>query len=360
MLDKKSASLTRLDFLTQKSQTKTSIHTKSSHKSRRIPSSHTLNHINTPPQVFLSTRSLFSPSTVRPLTAPSLFSPQSSYNFISYKVEGISQKQLSRIYEAKCEDLNIPVIPDQMKRFFTFCEKTFRNRSLNLAESGIGPLSAEIIGEILRNNSNFGRLELAKNAISDNGIKGMIGNIMKNNSLVHLDISSNDITPDGAKPILLMLTKHTSLVSIDISSHEGLHRNRLGVQGSAPLKSLLLKNNLLNYLNLAGTFVGEGIQYIIEGLQHNSTLTSLNLARNNIPARWIENLSRTTMKSKVQDLNLGDNRFGNEGLEFISNMLSGLYEGQCPIKKLDISKNDITVKGANKFFASLRNNPNIS
>mmetsp|Transcript_30376 Transcript_30376/g.30018 ORF Transcript_30376/g.30018 Transcript_30376/m.30018 type:complete len:552 (+) Transcript_30376:107-1762(+) len=318
-----------------------------------------LSHMNTSPQIYSSARSLPTPlSPVRPLTAPSLFSPRQSQQI--FKVEGISEKQLTRIYEAKCKDLKILPIPDQMRKFFAFCEKAFKDRKFDLRECGIGPITADTIGEILRNNSNFCRLELAKNAIGDEGIKALFSNVMKNNSLVHIDLSSNDITPEGAKPILLMVTKHPSIISVDISSHEGLHRNRLGIQGSAPLKILLQRSRLLNFLNVSGTFIGEGIMYIIEGLQGNTTLISLNLAKNNISAKNIEALCKAIMGSKLQDINLSDNRFGNEGADYISKMIAGAYDGQSPIKKIDLSKNDITYKGACKLLLALRNNPNIN
>ncbi|CAG9312143.1 unnamed protein product [Blepharisma stoltei] len=272
-------------------------------------------------------------------------------------IEGLTVIQLQKIYKAKCADLGITVIPDQESRFFNSCLTHFKDRKFDMIESGLGQESAKVIGEILRNNMNFSCIQLGKNTIGDEGVIQLIKLLRKNFSLVHLDISSNDITPSGAAEIFKIIKTHPSLASIDVSSHEGLHRNRLGIEGAQALGIVLKSNRILEFLNLSGISIGlEGVQYIAEGLNENKSLVSLNLANNNLDWQCMELLTKTLVTTNVRELNVSSNRIGSDGAEYLSLMIIGAYEGSCPLIKLDASSCEIGTKGAAKIFESLRMN----
>ena len=275
-----------------------------------------------------------------------------SRNNICLKIE-----DMNKIYIAKCQDLGIPTLPDQEKRFFNYACLHFRNRKFDLSETGIGSKSGRIIGEILKENPNFAYLYLGKNSIKDAGAIDLLINIKNSNFIVHLDVSSNDISPEGSKKILKMIEKNESLISFDISSHEGLHRNRLCTEGAESLQRLLAFNKVLLYLNVSGTSLGpEGCLLMIKGLESNLTLISLNLSSNGLGSKIIEKLAYAVVGTELKELFIANNKIGNEGCDFLGLMLSGGYDGFCMLNKLDISDNEITIKGLSVLLAAIRIN----
>ena len=301
-----------------------------------------------------------STSKESPCKRPSTSSSSHSRSFSScITIPGLTASQVQTIYVAKCNDLGIPVLQDQEKRFFNFCAN-FKSRTFSIRESGLGSNSAQKIGEIIKNNNYFAYIDLSKNALKDEGAMILLRSIKKSMSIVHLDISSNEITAEGSQGIINELTHHNSLASFDISSHEGLHRNRIGLQGAQAFVSVLQTNKILAFLNLAGTGLGpEGLECLIEGLRGNLTLTSLNISSNYFGPKPIENLAVALLNTDLRELDISMNKIGNEGCEYISMLISGGYDGFCTIMKFDLSENEITTTGVGKLFAALRINSQV-
>ena len=268
--------------------------------------------------------------------------------------------QLQNIYQAKCDDLNIPVLAIQEKRFFEYCTKFLSNRHFNLAESGVGPVAGKVIADAVRNNPAFCKLTLAKNILGDTGAIIVVRTLARALNIIHLDLSSNSISPEGAMDVLKVVTTHGSLVSFDISSQEGLHRNRLGPQGALAVVHLLKRNRLLWILNISGTALGnDGLEAIVDGITDNKTLLSLGLGNNNITGKSIESFSRAVAFSNLTHLNLAANRLGNQGCDFISALIMGSYGTACPLRFLDISRNEIGFPGSSKIFNAMSRNANL-
>lgn len=275
-------------------------------------------------------------------------------------VPGLTPLQVQSIYAAKCFDLDIPLLPDQEKRFFVFCATHFRDRKFHMPESGLGLNSAKKIGEIIKNNQNFGFLNLSKNSLKDEGCVLLAKSIKKSISLVHLDLSSNEISAEGSEIIISELEHHISLASLDISSHEGLHRNRLGIQGAKGISKILESNRVLAFLNLAGTGLGsDGLDILIEGLRNNKTLVSLNIANNYLGGKSMEKFSDVLLGTDLKELSLASNKIGNEGCEYLSLMIGGGYYGNCTLMKIDLSDNEINTTGLGKIIAALRINTQV-
>lgn len=276
-------------------------------------------------------------------------------------VPGLNLSQVQDLYIAKCQDLSIPVLGDQERRFINCCAQHFVNRKFIMKESGLGYQSAKIIGDILKDTNYFAYVDLSKNLLKDFGAIKLVRRVALSNIIVHLDLSSNEISPEGSELLLEILNGHSSLVSLDLSSHEGLHRNRLSLLGAQAVGRVLKNPSVLSVLNLAGTGIGpEGLEYIIQGLQENLTLSSLNLSNNMLGGKIIEKLAVAITYSDLRELNLGMNKISNEGCEYIALMLSGGYQGYCTIIKLDISYNEITTVGLTKLMAALRINNQIT
>ena len=305
-----------------------------------------------------ATSSLIRPSTagVQLTRVPSLI----LYLTHSSPIDGLSELQLRSIYKAKCDDLNIPVLAIQEKRFFEYCTKFLSNRHFNLSESGIGPVAGKVIADAVRNNPSFCKLTLSRNILGDTGAIIVVRTLARALNLIHLDLSSNSISPSGAVDVIKVVMTHGGIVSFDISSHEGLHRNRLGMQGAAAVVSLLKRNSLLWVLNVAGTSLGnEGVETLGEGLVNNSSLLSLNVANNNLVGKGIENFLRAVAFTKLTSLNLSANKLGNAGCETVSALLFGTFGAMCPLHFLDLSKNEIGHSGASKIFNAMSRNATL-
>ena len=281
--------------------------------------------------------------------------PSLSVSRPSPQIDGITQAQLKLLYHAKCEDLKIPVLPDQQFRFFSFCFKHFSRRRFEMQEAGLGEISALAIGEILQDNSNFSYVILGQNMFGDSGVLHLSKLLQRNLCLVHLDISSNNITPEGSEEILKSLSMHQSLVSLDISSHEGLHRNRLSTPGALGLNSLLMRSSLISYLNVCGTSISDGVESIFRGIERSMQLTSMNLGNNAIGGECIRTLMKALEHSSLLELDISINLLGNEGCDSVAEFLLT----NSALEKIDLGSNGISSRGVKKIFDSLSNNSHL-
>lgn len=283
-----------------------------------------------------------------------------SFN-IDPQVPGLNMSQVQDIYIAKCQDLGIPLLADQEKRFISYCAQVFIGRKFVMKEAGLSYRSAKVIGDIIKNSSYFAYVDLSKNSLKDFGAIKLVRQLALSSSIVHLDLSSNEISNEGSEMIIEILTGHESLISLDLSSHEGLHRNRLSLPGAQACGKMLKSFSVLTILNLAGTGIQyDGIEAIVCGLQGNEILFSLDLSNNMLGSKSIEKLATAVVESQLKILNLAFNSIGNEGCEHVAYMLSGGSKGFCNLAKLDLADNDITTGGLGKILSALRINNQVS
>ena len=268
--------------------------------------------------------------------------------------------QLRTLYQAKCKDLDIIPFPEQEKRFLSFCSKHFYNRNFDLMGSGLGLHSARAVAEVLQNSYEFSFLKLGKNILGNKGCIEVMQGIYKSSCISHVDFSSNELTCVGVEGMIEFFKRNQSIISLDISSHKGLHRNRLGLKGAESVNKILMNSQILMFLNLAGTGIGdEGIKVLTEGIACTKTLIALNVSSNNIGWEHIDGFVKRIVSSNIIKLELGKNKLGNEGAEAICNMLMGDNSNSCSVEILDISSNEITTKGLNSIFYSLTNNQTL-
>lgn len=289
----------------------------------------------------------------RPITTESIFT---TYQ----KIPGLTHGQVQEIYQAKCQDLEIPVLAEQEKRFVSYCSLYFSSRKFSMKDSGLGTNSSKIIGNLIKNSDYFAYINLSKNLFKDLGSINLVKRVALSNTIVHLDLSSNEISPEGSEIIIKILTGHNSLISLDLSSHEGLHRNRLALLGANAIGNMLKNPSVLSILNIAGTCIGpEGVDVIIQGLEGNKILNSLDLSNNMLGGKSIEKLAVAITNCELKELNISINKIGNEGCEFVALMICGGKKKYCELVKLDISNNEITTLGLSKIFAAMRINSQL-
>ncbi|CAJ1346416.1 unnamed protein product, partial [Effrenium voratum] len=138
--------------------------------------------------------------------------------------------------------------------------------------------------------------------------------LMKNSGLTAVDVSANDISCRGVNFILTAMLVNCHVQSLDLSSKTASLRNRLAQQSAGVLEDLLTKNSTLLHLNLASTNLGfGGAQGLARGLVGNHTLQSLDISQNDIGDRGGTCVAAALKDSGLLDLNLADNRIGDEG-----------------------------------------------
>lgn len=284
--------------------------------------------------------------------------PALSFSFTSQAndlIEGVSEVQLCHIYEAKCADLRLPFMPLQQRRFFDFCSKRLRRRAWDFTESGIGPRAAKAIADCIRDNPHFCKLLLGKNELGDKGAVQVAKSLSKALNIVHLDLSSNSLGPEGISEVLRIFCRHDSLISLDLSSHEGLHRNRLALEGAVALGDLLRSNKFLVSLDISGTSIGrKGLEAVATGLALNNSLLRIGLGRNGIRGKALLPLCKLLPQSHLMHIILSGNHLGKEGAEALCTAIN--VPNYYPGRLLDISDSHLGFAASESIFSALANN----
>lgn len=283
---------------------------------------------------------------------------------LSYKaptvIIGVSQDKLRSLYLAKCEDLMIPENSNQENRFYKYCEKSLKNRRFILKEQELGPKSAKVLSEMTKNTPNFCTFEIPTNHIQDSGLVKISTSLSQNLSIIHIDISSNDLTNEGLKCFLDSIRQNESIISLDISSYNKIIRNRIGISAAESLCGLLQYSKMLMYLELNDIMLADsGMEWIVIGIKGNMVLLRLGLNYNNLTSRYIDEFCKNLASTNLQELSLAGNKISDDGARSVADLLV-VNEYGCKLRKLDISRNDITSKGSNGIFLAVRYNPTLS
>ena len=100
-------------------------------------------------------------------------------------------------------------------------------------------------------------------------------------SLTHLDLSrSKEFSDSEASCIFKSLQHNTAILNLNLSY---THINFSNPDTASSLSKMFQVNNSLEYLDLSKSKIQSAIHFhIFEGLQHNTTITHLNLHRTNI------------------------------------------------------------------------------
>ena len=125
---------------------------------------------------------------------------------------------------------------------------------LDLTGNKIGPEGGKLIAGILKTNSTLRQLDLACNELEPDGADAVLEAVQGNSTLRSLSLSYNGMDGSNAKPIASLLQNNTSLSSLDFSC------NRKLFSDEAP--------------------ANEAIDLIVRGLECNTTVTELKLAKN--------------------------------------------------------------------------------
>ena len=132
------------------------------------------------------------------------------------------------------------------------------------------------------------QLNLSNKEIGSDG--AMVIKILLPSTLTKLDISNNQLGSVGASFLADAIKDHTTLENLDIS-HNNIGNNPIKI-GAIALQSMLKKNTVLKEFDISfNELDNTDVSYLAEGIDVNSSLTSVNVLGNNISVEVAQKLA---------------------------------------------------------------------
>ncbi|XP_072174367.1 uncharacterized protein [Diadema setosum] len=247
----------------------------------------------------------------------------------------------------KCEPN--PEAQEQLKRALrSMCLLANPSHILDLACPGINSLQLEQapagakfpFTQLLTKLTTVEELNLANNQMGPQAFRVIMRAMSANTSLKTLSIANNKTDTDSAETVGVMLTSNQTLRSLDLSN------NQLGKDFlSRCIGPAMGTNKSLTCLNISSCGATD-LKALIEGLQENSTLISLDLSHNQISdsSAFIEGLATILKKSTcaIKELNVRNCGIKDSGLQTLGESLKEntslikLHAGGNEVTNLDV------------------------
>jgi len=200
---------------------------------------------------------------------------------------------------------------------------------------------------MLHTNTSLQTVDLASNAIEDEGATALAHAIASNHTLVKLELQRNGISAEGARLIAGALERNTSL------QYLGFAFNGFGDSGVQHIATVIAGvNTTLKQLDLGFNGVClDGARALSHGLRHNHWLETLELGYNGITDAGACELAKAVRCNTVLTaLGVPSNGISNEGA---AELASALRENNTLIQ-MGLSANNIGDEGA-KHLACVLN-----
>jgi Ran GTPase-activating protein (RanGAP) involved in mRNA processing and transport len=220
--------------------------------------------------------------------------------------------------------------------------------SVNLKHSYIGPETAKVIVEVLRQDRTLTTLDLSDNPIDSEAAKTIAEALKHNTILTNLHLGNNQISHESENEMFDYITRNKflnskkfkqlqnndpSLISFD------LRNNQIGPEGARMLVEALKCNTVLVSLNFWHNQISyEATKILVEALKHNTTLVSLEFWGNQIDPEGTKVISEVLKhNTTLTNLDLGNNQIGSEGAKAIAEAL----EHNTTLIELNLDDNEI-------------------
>ena len=221
-------------------------------------------------------------------------------------------------------------------------------QQLNLSDNNLS-LSVVVILRALREHKQLKILNLNRNnmteAVADD-LADDLASVIKNNSgLEELYLSGNDLKLSGAV-VLQALEKNSQLISLDLS------RNNMTEAVAECLANAIKNNSGLEQLGLSHNNFNASVNVILQALKDNSQLKLLDLSKNNITGQASEHLASVIKNnSDIQQLGLSDNDLRSSAVVILQ-ALAKISQ----LKVLDLNRNNMTGQAAEDLANVIKNN----
>ena len=234
---------------------------------------------------------------------------------------------------------------------------------VKLANLSIGPLSAILVGVIVRRIEGMTSLNVSGNNLRKEGTNFLCRELAHYDGLLHLNIGSNDIFPSGVASIATMLRgAGGGLQTLSLADNNVTNWGK-NMDALRTIIDAALDCELLQELRLEGNVLrGEGAAVVSELIASSSTLEVLDLSRCQITTEGgvmiASAISKAGRSSKLKILNLSNNSLGSRGSTPIVEAVceSGGNDGGSSMVELNMAKNNIPAGAAMAMVDVLANN----
>ncbi|QDV19189.1 Leucine Rich repeats (2 copies) [Gimesia panareensis] len=262
-------------------------------------------------------------------------------------------------------------------------------RHLLMGANGMGNAGAQALAELIRENESLQTIYLGCNRIDETGTAALAQAISDSPSIRALWLKRNPIGTAGARQIAEMLKRNPRLRTLDLvhtklgskgvrliartlTSYESAVRllylggNEIQAEDADVLAELVQQNQRLSGLYLSVNQLGEaGAVTLADGLRSNQGLRSLSLASNRIGPEGTAALAAALESHPgLIELDLGydrstrvlgeePNNLGDAGAAQIARLI----QINRRLRSVDLTRNQITDRGARLLIAALEQNP---
>jgi hypothetical protein len=188
---------------------------------------------------------------------------------------------------------------------------------LDLSGNNLGQSGVKLLAESLKSNRSLLSLYLNKNNIESNGGFYLADSIIKNETLEKLSLSGNKINDNGLSSLLTVLSNNNKTIKyLDLSDNQLLNSDLQSIS------ELITQNHTLNILNISNNHIDAVSSHLIGlSLRHNSNLSIIYLQNTNLNEESAPLLLKNLADSKICEIYLDDNPFGEIGAILLANVL---------------------------------------
>jgi uncharacterized protein (DUF924 family)/alkylated DNA repair dioxygenase AlkB/Ran GTPase-activating protein (RanGAP) involved in mRNA processing and transport len=260
-------------------------------------------------------------------------------------------------------DIAIPQLLTPLYDFLRFGEKSevemqyergtvCTDGRLDLCKQVIGPVGvSDLISSLqmdsMSTNPKVKHLLLGNN-ICGNELGHAVGRFIKSgqSALTSWYIAGNNLDADGVKPVCDALCNDTQVNQL------WLKRNPIRALGIVHIVNMLSHNTYLKVLDVTNTgLMDEGGMKLIDNIP--PTLKYLYVDSNGLTDKFCEVASTAIPKTKLIQIGLGCNRFGDTGAKHLGLMLAN---SNCELQSLEIASCGIGANGAKDIAEALKTN----
>ena len=237
---------------------------------------------------------------------------------------------------------------DGIEMIIEILQKNNKIEKLKLGDNDLTEESLIMISSFLKENKTMKTLDLSENLLMfEEGIDSFCESLLYNNSLTNLNISGCNLDEEKFFKLFNSLKLNKNLKKLNISD------NNLTDENLSFLYQILILNKNLNSLNIAfNEYSSSGVSHISNSLTQNYTLESLCIS---LDEKGILVLLDALKSNK----NLRHFKICYEN-EQIHRHFSKIVEYNSSLTSLDLSKNNIDDDSFKLVCESLKTNKNIS
>lgn len=106
------------------------------------------------------------------------------------------------------------------------------------------------------NHSEFCRVDLSQNNISDEGAKLLTEALRISPNVCVVDVSNNNLSSVGCSYFFELLAETENIYSLNISSPKSYNRNKMNLSTSKNIAYSLARNSTLSFLDISHSQIG--------------------------------------------------------------------------------------------------------